>query len=179
MDHHLPTDPERPDPRDVHTRSDFADALELLRNQAGLSLSDLATRLEEKSGKKGPGHVRSTLGGWTSGAALPAPGSKGLFIGFLRECGIHDSAVIEHWLLVWQRLRLPARRQNGAEPYRGLASFGVHDADWFFGRDRLTNELLDQVRAMHTAGGGVLIGGGFLRIREVVVAARRCGSSAR
>lgn len=154
MDPRLPADPERPDPDGICTRPDFGEALTLLRNQAGLSIRDLATGLKEK------GHdVRapSTLGGWFAGTALPTPSSKRLFIGFLRECGIHDSAVIEHWLLVWRRLRLPARRQNGAEPYRGLASFGVHDADWFFGRDRLTDELLDQVRAMHTAGGGVLM----------------------
>ncbi|MGH3900738.1 MAG: hypothetical protein ACRDTA_21335 [Pseudonocardiaceae bacterium] len=153
MDHRLPTDPERPDPDGIRTRLDFGNALTLLREHVGLSIRELAARLEEK------GHVRvpSTLGGWFAGNALPAPSSQGLFVDLLRECGIHDSVAIDHWLLVWRRLRVPTRRQNGAEPYRGLASFGVDDADWFFGRDSLTDELLDQVRAMHAAGGGVLM----------------------
>jgi WD40 repeat protein len=53
---------------------------------------------------------------------------------------------------------LPA--QDGAEPvcpYPGLAAFTSEQADWFYGRDRLTADLLGRLDAQVTEGGPVMV----------------------
>lgn len=42
-------------------------------------------------------------------------------------------------------------------PYPGLAPFSVNEAQWFFGRERLTADLLAQVDASMTQGGPVMV----------------------
>jgi WD40 repeat protein len=42
-------------------------------------------------------------------------------------------------------------------PYRGLAAFGVQDARYFFGRDRLTRELLNKLSERLRGGGPVAV----------------------
>ncbi|MGW2567573.1 nSTAND1 domain-containing NTPase [Streptomyces sp. NPDC001537] len=44
-------------------------------------------------------------------------------------------------------------------PYRGLASYRQEDARWFFGRERSTNALVDQLRAAEKTGGLVMLVG--------------------
>ncbi|MEU6259444.1 AAA family ATPase [Streptomyces sp. NPDC047043] len=47
----------------------------------------------------------------------------------------------------------------GVCPYRGLASYRQEDARWFFGRERSTNALVDQLRAAEKTGGLVMLVG--------------------
>ncbi|WP_030942297.1 WD40 repeat domain-containing protein [Streptomyces sp. NRRL S-646] len=44
-------------------------------------------------------------------------------------------------------------------PYRGLASYRQQDARWFFGRERSTNALVDQLHAAEKTGGLVMLVG--------------------
>ncbi|MEV7432549.1 nSTAND1 domain-containing NTPase [Streptomyces griseoviridis] len=48
---------------------------------------------------------------------------------------------------------------GGVCPYRGLAPFRSQDARWFFGRERSTGALLDQLRAADRTGGLVMLVG--------------------
>ncbi|MFI1204427.1 AAA family ATPase [Streptomyces sp. NPDC020883] len=47
----------------------------------------------------------------------------------------------------------------GVCPYRGLASYRRQDARWFFGRERSTDALVDQLRAAEETGGLVMLVG--------------------
>ncbi|MCX5286370.1 MULTISPECIES: AAA family ATPase [unclassified Streptomyces] len=47
----------------------------------------------------------------------------------------------------------------GVCPYRGLASYRQEDARWFFGRERSTGALVDQLRAAERTGGLVMLVG--------------------
>ncbi|MFC7305933.1 AAA family ATPase [Streptomyces monticola] len=42
-------------------------------------------------------------------------------------------------------------------PYRGLASYRQQDAQWFFGRERSTEALVAQLRAVEKTGGGLVM----------------------
>ncbi|MFJ9563454.1 AAA family ATPase [Streptomyces fuscichromogenes] len=44
-------------------------------------------------------------------------------------------------------------------PYRGLASYRLEDARWFFGRERSTDALVAQLRSAETGGGLVMLVG--------------------
>ena len=44
-------------------------------------------------------------------------------------------------------------------PYRGLASYRQEDAGWFFGRERSTNALVDQLQVAEKTGGLVMLVG--------------------
>ncbi|MFF4350448.1 AAA family ATPase [Streptomyces sp. NPDC001530] len=48
---------------------------------------------------------------------------------------------------------------GGVCPYRGLASYRQQDARWFFGRERSTDALVAQLRAVETTGGLVMLVG--------------------
>ncbi|MFI6857408.1 hypothetical protein [Streptomyces sp. NPDC050416] len=48
---------------------------------------------------------------------------------------------------------------GGVCPYRGLASYRREDARWFFGRQRSTDALVDQLRAVAGPGGLVMLVG--------------------
>ncbi|MFC9926782.1 hypothetical protein [Streptomyces sp. NPDC127190] len=101
--------------------------------------------------------------------ARPAPVSSGLYD-------------IGHWQRLWERaLADPvgdrpvpagsAEEQNqpppaqapplsgGVCPYRGLAPYRQEDARWFFGRERSTNALVEQLRAAARTGGLVMLVG--------------------
>ncbi|MFJ8788351.1 hypothetical protein [Streptomyces sp. NPDC102462] len=47
----------------------------------------------------------------------------------------------------------------GVCPYRGLAAYRGEDARWFFGRERSTRALIDQLRAAERTGGLVMLVG--------------------
>ncbi|MFF4504734.1 AAA family ATPase [Streptomyces sp. NPDC001401] len=96
--------------------------------------------------------------------ARPAPVSAGLY-----DMG--------QWQRLWERaLADPAGERPAASaeaderppaeapavavcPYRGLASYRQEDARWFFGRERSTNALVDQLRAAEKTGGLVMLVG--------------------
>ncbi|MFE7840167.1 hypothetical protein ACFU53_30150 [Streptomyces sp. NPDC057474] len=48
---------------------------------------------------------------------------------------------------------------GGVCPYRGLASYRQQDARWFFGRERSTDALVEQLRAAERTGGLVMLVG--------------------
>jgi WD40 repeat protein/transcriptional regulator with XRE-family HTH domain len=148
-------------PGRIDTRRDFARELTLLREQAGLTVRQVASKV----GVQG---AHSTIGDWFAGRGLPSMTSRELLVRVLAVCGVRDAAVIEQWLQAWQRVRrVPGPRSGGPEPYRGLASFQVEDASWFFGRRALTGQLLARLADLHAAGGGV----------QVVVGASGSGKS--
>ena len=130
------------DPELIHTRHELASALTSLREAAGLSLRRLATLVDAPLG---------TLGGYFSGQHLPTVAQTPLFRKVLHACGVTDPAGLESWLAAVSRVRRqPARRsQSGSQPapFRGLESFQPEDADWFYGREALTEVLLDQARS--------------------------------
>ncbi|WP_159770854.1 NACHT and WD repeat domain-containing protein [Streptomyces sp. HM190] len=101
--------------------------------------------------------------------ARPAPVSKGLY----------DLA---QWQRLWERaVADPAGERTapaglsaaeeqpaagdapavpgGVCPYRGLASYRQQDARWFFGRERSTDALVGQLRAVERTGGLVMLVG--------------------
>ncbi|MGW2814342.1 nSTAND1 domain-containing NTPase [Streptomyces sp. NPDC001415] len=90
--------------------------------------------------------------------------------------GLYDLA---HWQRLWERAvadpigdrpapsaeekeRPPAEAPavpGGVCPYRGLASYRQQDARWFFGRERSTDALVAQLRAVEKTGGLVMLVG--------------------
>jgi WD40 repeat protein len=77
-------------------------------------------------------------------------------LGYVRACG----GDVEEWERRWREVAaeldvssVPAEHTNGVGdldavgvvPYRGLAAFGAADAEWFFGREEVTAELVSRV----------------------------------
>ncbi|MFF0744282.1 hypothetical protein ACFYVL_28180 [Streptomyces sp. NPDC004111] len=58
-----------------------------------------------------------------------------------------------------ERPRAEAPADPGVCPYRGLASYRQQDAQWFFGRERSTEDLLAQLRTTEQTGGLVMLVG--------------------
>lgn len=134
---------------DVSSRQEFGRALTALRSQTGMTVRQVA----EKANAPG---AHSTIGDWFSGRGLPSPTSRALLVRVLQACGVTDPVVVRSWLDAWQRVRqLPGPRRAGQEPFRGLASFGADDADWFFGREPITAQLVEAVEALSASGGGL------------------------
>ncbi|WP_328872561.1 hypothetical protein OHT76_22025 [Streptomyces sp. NBC_00287] len=87
--------------------------------------------------------------------ARPAPVSPGLYD-------------LPQWQLLWERaVADPVASEEAEEPppavsvcpYRGLASYRQQDARWFFGRERSTAALVDQLRAAERTGGLLMLVG--------------------
>src|ERR1700760_290188 len=118
-----------PDPDLIETAADFGRALQALRDKSGLRIREVA-RLT--------GGQRSTVGGYFSGQHLPL--DRELLTRLLTVCGESDPAQIERWQLALIRVRRRPRRRSEA-PYRGLARYEEADAQWFFGREDVTDLL--------------------------------------
>jgi WD40 repeat protein len=140
---------EAPRPERIATRQEFSQALTLLREQAGLSVRDVARRTAARG-------QHTTLGGWFAGQHLPSASSTTLLVSVLAVCGVTEREQVRQWLTAWKRVRLPpGPRPGGIEPYRGLARFEAEHAEWFFGRQSLTTELLERMGRASPAGGSV------------------------
>jgi WD40 repeat protein len=148
----------RPDPRSIAVPADFAVALTILRNRAGLSIRELAKRLDRESADSVP---YSTLGGWFSGSHLPTPKLVALLPTLLRLCGEDNPREAGEWLAALERVRrVPGPRPNdSAIPFRGLASYEPEHAEYFFGRDALTAELVDLLTEHGRLGRPVIVVG--------------------
>ncbi|MGW5345008.1 nSTAND1 domain-containing NTPase [Streptomyces sp. NPDC004050] len=123
-------------------REEFAADLTRLREEAALTVRVLAARVQS------PG-AHTTIGGWLAGQSLPSLGSLQLFRRVLEELGVKDPVEIAGWLerlADLRRARTP-RAARGVAPYRGLARFEEHHADWFFGRDRLRDVVVERLLA--------------------------------
>src|SRR4051812_40266273 len=137
-----------PAPDRVRTRQDFARALTLLREQAGLTVRQVADKV-------GAWSTHSTIGDWCAGRSLPSLASRDLFLQVIQACGVSDAELFEQWHQAWLRVRrAPGRPAGNQEPYRGLASFQAEDADWFFGRQALTAELIARLTGLDQVSGG-------------------------
>lgn len=134
------------DPSRISTRQDFAAELSLLKDRAGLTVRDVAGKV---------GAPASTLGGYFGGSHLPPVKMSDLLPKVLSACGVDDAAETERWLAALARVRrAPGRRSADAvAPYQGLRSFQPEDAEWFFGRRRLTDVLVSQMRDQYQRGG--------------------------
>lgn len=121
----------------VQSRVELGRALTVLRLRCGLTVRQLAARLEVPA---------ATLGGYFSGRHLPGPGSLGLFRSLLEACGVQDDEV-GPWLDALARARLSsdARVALPPCPYRGLEPYQLEDAAIFCGREVVTSEVLEYV----------------------------------
>jgi WD40 repeat protein len=119
-----------PDPDSIQTAADFARALQALRDRSGLKIREVALLT---------GGQRSTVGGYFSGQHLPL--DRELLTRLLTVCGESDPGQIERWRQALARVRRRPRRRAEA-PYRGLARYEEADAQWFFGREDVTDLLV-------------------------------------
>ena len=133
------------DPGRVHSRQDFADELTLLRERAGLTVRDVAKVAQVPV---------ATAGGYFSGRHTPAVKPPDVLRRILSACGVQDADTIGEWLDALRRVRrTPGRPAAGAPvPYRGLACFQPEDAEWFYGRQRLTETLIEQLASQCLTG---------------------------
>src|SRR3954447_16507133 len=123
-------------------------ALTLLREQAGLTVRQVADKV-------GAWSTHSTIGDWCAGRSLPSLASRDLFLQVIQACGVSDAELFEQWHQAWLRVRrAPGRPAGNQEPYRGLASCQAEDADWFFGRQALTAELIARLTGLDQVSGG-------------------------
>jgi WD40 repeat protein/energy-coupling factor transporter ATP-binding protein EcfA2 len=119
------------------------------------------------------------LSDWRRGRNVPARFSAlavalEILIGEARKAKpvavVEDLYNVKAWRDLWQRaLNSPVAGEvqgapgpdadTGVCPYRGLASFGQNDSDWFFGRERSTTALLKRLDgALATGGMTMLVG---------------------
>ncbi|MGH2873695.1 MAG: helix-turn-helix domain-containing protein, partial [Solirubrobacteraceae bacterium] len=136
-------------PERIETRADLARALTALRAGSGLTVRELARRLDTPP---------ATVGDYVSGRHLPSPAALDLFRGLLRECGVAEEE-FEGWVDAVTRLRVTSDGRVGraATPYRGLEPFRTEDAELFFGREAATDEVLARLRALGGHGGGAAL----------------------
>jgi WD40 repeat protein/transcriptional regulator with XRE-family HTH domain len=146
----------------VQSRVELGRALSVLRLRSGLTVRQLAARLDVPA---------ATLGGYFSGRHLPGPGSLDLFRSLLECCGVQDDDV-SPWLDALARARLASdgRVALPPSPYRGLEPYQAEDAAIFCGREVATSEVLEHVGKLAQARVGA---GGLL----VVVGASGSGKS--
>jgi WD40 repeat protein len=163
-----------PDPGLLRTRQEFARALTLVRERAGLTVRDVA---------KAIGLPDSTVGGYFGGRHLPPVKPPDIIRNLLRVCGLTDAAEIQQWEDALSRVRrAPGRRPVDAPvPYRGLASFQPADAEWFYGRKQLIDTVIGYLRDTHVSCGplvavGASGSGKSSLLRAGVVPALRSGA---
>ncbi|MCA1605969.1 MAG: hypothetical protein LC775_10965, partial [Acidobacteria bacterium] len=140
------------DPALITTREGFGGALTELKVCAGLSIRAVAKLAEIPV---------STLSGYYSGRHLPSVDEADNITKVLKACGVTDPAVIGQWQEALTRVRrAPGRRPTGGPgPYRGLAYYQSEDADWFFGRQKLTDALVEMAVERHHRGGLIVVVG--------------------
>jgi WD40 repeat protein len=113
---------------------ELAEALRALRREAGNPVyRELARRTRYSSTT-----LSDAAGGWRL-PALP------VVLAYVEACGGDRAEWQERWEKVARELA--GESEHDAPPYRGLSSFQVEDADRFFGRDALIEELLRRLAA--------------------------------
>ncbi len=136
----------------IHTRQEFADALTAVRVRAGLTVRDVSKRT---------GIPSATVGGYFAGRHLPPVKPPDQLREILTVCGLTDPEAIKQWQELLIRIRRsPGRRPADAPvPYRGLESFQPEHAEWFHGREALTESLIKHLYSRYASGGLVIIVG--------------------
>ena len=124
-----------PDPGRITSQQDFGRELTLARQQAGLTIREVA---------KASGIPASTAGDYFAARHLPPARQPELLPSILAACQITDAEQVARWLDALNRVRRAPGRPtaSGPAPYRGLASFQPEDAAWFFGREELALHLV-------------------------------------
>ncbi|MHB1572285.1 MAG: helix-turn-helix domain-containing protein, partial [Solirubrobacteraceae bacterium] len=137
MDHARSSSPAPGAPEGVETRADLARELTRLRVRSGLTIRELARRLDVPS---------ATVGGYFSGRHLPSPAQLDLFRDLLRECEVPEDS-LDVWVDALTRVRVSTdgRVSRTPAPYRGLEPFQMEDAELFFGRETAIVEILDRL----------------------------------
>ncbi|WP_346185987.1 hypothetical protein [Streptomyces osmaniensis] len=132
---------ERPLEADGGPLLDFAAKLRKVREEAGSpTYRNLARRAH---------YSIATLSGAASGRQLP---TLAVTLAYVRACGGDEG----EWERIWRRtaaecasnaVRDPDQdRDSTSPPYVGLAPFQQSDADTFFGRENLTNRLVEHLK---------------------------------
>ncbi|OXM50344.1 hypothetical protein CFP71_28355 [Amycolatopsis thailandensis] len=129
---------ERPLEADGSALTEFAADLRTVRDNAGgPSYRELARRAHYSS---------TTLSDAAGGRRLP---SLEVTLAYVRACGGDVEQWERRWRLVATELTAPTTRppaaDDGSAPYVGLRPYGGGDADRFFGRERLTEDVLRRV----------------------------------
>jgi transcriptional regulator with XRE-family HTH domain len=113
-------DAEVPDPGRINSQQDFGRELTLARQQARLTIRDVA---------KASGIPVSTVGDYFAARHLPPARQPELLPSILAACQITEPEQVARWLDALNRVRrAPGRPPAGPAPYRGLASFQPEDA---------------------------------------------------
>lgn len=136
------------DPTVVQNRAELGAALTELRAQAGLTIRDVV----EKSGS-----LHGTVSGWFSGQHVPTKASLEMFEAVLAACGVTSRERRSQWREAAQRARsaaAPLRGGRDGPPYKGLDAFQRSDADTYFGRTALVEDILGRLADLrgHPAG---------------------------
>lgn len=139
---------EHVDPDRVETKEDLARELTALRTSVGLTVRDLARRIDSPL---------ATVGDYFAGRHLPGTRQLPVYKAILAACGVAHDEEVDRWLGALGRARLSTdgRAAKGPSPYRGLDAFTEADAGLFFGRRGAVEELLACIRNRHGATPGV------------------------
>jgi WD40 repeat protein len=116
----------------------FAAELRKLRSEAG---SPTYRVMSQRSGQGA-----STLSQAAQGERLP---TLPVVLGYVRACGGDETQWEARWRAAAAEVASEPRTEgaDAEPPYRGLARFEPGDADLFFGRDELTDRLLELTRS--------------------------------
>ncbi|TWP52519.1 helix-turn-helix domain-containing protein [Lentzea tibetensis] len=129
---------ERPLEADGSPLTQFAEALRALRQQVGgPPYRELARRA---------GYSAATLSDAAGGRRLP---SLDVTLAFVGACDGDGAEWERRWHELAATLNAVPISHDGdttESPYAGLAAFGTDDADRFFGRERLSDDLLARLR---------------------------------
>ncbi|MGI5377076.1 AAA family ATPase [Streptomyces sp. CA-251387] len=170
---------------DSGARTAFAERLALLYKEAGnpplKSVSEAVVRLQRVDERGRPVRVSAQrISDWRRAKNVPAQFTALVAVLHVLipqarrarptpvSAGLYD---LGQWQRLWERatsgdgeegehgaVDVPAV-SGGVCPYRGLASYRQEDARWFFGRERSTDALVGQLRAVEKTGGLVMLVG--------------------
>ncbi|MGW6735243.1 nSTAND1 domain-containing NTPase [Streptomyces sp. NPDC055013] len=169
---------------DSAARTAFAERLALLYKEAGnpplKSVADAVVRLQRVDERGRPVRVSAQrISDWRRAKNVPAQFAAlsavlHVLVPQARRArpapvsgGLYD---LGQWQRLWERatsgeeedaqapVEAPAVA-GGVCPYRGLASYRQQDTRWFFGRERSTDALVAQLRAVEKTGGLVMLVG--------------------
>lgn len=130
--------PERPLDADDSPLVRFAVGLRRLRKKAG----NPGYRELSRRAHYGP----TTLSEAAAGRKLP---TLAVTLAYVEACGGDRAEWEATWREVAAEVAEPAFDEGGRPPYAGLATLHEDDADLFFGRDRVLEQLVDTVHAHH------------------------------
>ncbi|MFC5214396.1 AAA family ATPase [Streptomyces coerulescens] len=168
---------------DSSARTAFAERLALLYREAGnpplKSVAEAVVRLQRVDERGRPVRVSAQrISDWRRARNVPAQfAALSAVLHVLipqarRErptpvsAGLYD---LGQWQRLWERATAGEEEEQtppeapamsgGVCPYRGLASYRQEHARWFFGRERSTDALVAQLRAVEKSGGLVMLVG--------------------